>query len=308
MKKRIQSQRSPRAVSPARRPAFTLVEVLVVIAIMILLTGLLLAGGAAMRRAAKRHAAVTSFEQLKNAFMLYRSELGYPVNEAEAAGWMVSEGGGTKRPLTTMEYFMFKMNGVAQASRPLYIIDANLRVPSTTKAAGGWYNKVDIFIPDPATGALPATPSYTLYDPNAPAGDPNAAPVGWVFDKLNTAPLYTVIGPWDPSAWNPADWSHSSTWTYTYTDGSGSHTITPTCKWRPYELDFRRLTDAADTTLQAAGGVPPFLPYCESALFSSPGPDGLWGCLSTHQIGAADPAQDPNGNSKDNLYSNQREE
>lgn len=291
--------RSPRL----RRPGFTLIELLIVIAIIVTLLGLILAGGLAMRKAAKRHAQLAAFEQLKDAFTLYRAELGYSVNEAETAGWMVQEGTNTAysaaaaRPLTPMEYFVFKINGVVQASKPLAVMDTHLRVASTSKAAAGYYQQVRIFIPDPdpTNPGAPKIPytyttpaAYTLYDPADPG-----VPAGLVFDHNNTAPLYTLIGPWNPEAWDPANWKTTNVGAFTF-------------KWRPYELDFRRITDPNDPSIAAMGGVPPYLPYSENALFSSPGPDGLWGALANHAADTVDGANDPSGNAKDNLYSNQR--
>lgn len=294
-----------RVAPPPRLRAFTFVEVLIVIAIVVAILGILLVIGANMKRNAKRQSVLVTFSHMKDAFVVYRSTMGYAVDENESAGWMVSEGGGPLRPLSTMEYFLFRMRMASEANKPILMIDPALRLPSTAKA-GAFYVPVRIFVPLQDAAGNPVldaqggytydtnAPVYTLYDPAAPLGSANGAPVGTAFSESNRGPLYTVVGPWDPDAWDPSDWSHTGT-------GATGKVF----KWRPHEMDFRRSTavmdDPATPVNELETKVSPYLPLVEAPLFSSPGPDGLWGALGGH-----DPAQ-PDAEAKDNVYSHMAE-
>jgi len=286
--------KSTRSTHPARRArAFTFVELLVAIAIVFILASLLLVLGVAMRKSARRQACLTAFEHVKNAQAIYFSQRGALVDETAmdtwdnstpknlvSNTWYVTVGANAPRPMTTMEYFCFMIRlGCSDAYQHLQLL-GDVLAPSTElngPAVGGHacYGTVRIY-----STLVDATAKtnclYTLYDPwpgNTDIPNTLAQPLA----QSSTGPLMTVIDPWDKGLWNP------SVFYTTTANGTAFY-------WRQHELDYRALTAQYDNTRgmpppQTAppymwyaidAQVPPYLPFSEGMLVSSPGPDGLW--------------------------------
>lgn len=310
--------------------AFTFVELLAVIGIVFVLASLLLALGAAMRKNARRQACLIEFEHVKNAQAIYFSKRGALVDETLAATWHVRVAGGAPRPLTSMEYFAFTIRqGCADAYTHLQMLGDTL-APSTElngPVVGGYrcYGTVRIYatLADAMADAGSHTNClYTLYDPlNAPEINAAGLAVGNLAQS-NTGPLMTLIDPWDKDQWDPSTF---------YSTVAGGVTF----KWRKHELDYRNLTALYDNSRALPqymwytddSKVPPYLPFSEGMLVSSPGPDGLWGALNASSTQTVAPhglanrgipvGQKPkppfdiqsgtlDDNAKDNLYSSER--
>lgn len=326
------------------RRAFTLVELLVVIAIVFLLVSMLLTVGAAMRRSSRRQVCLTAFEHVKDAQAIYFSRRGALVDETNmiswdtgvtpnavaSASWFVTVEAGPPRPLTTMEYFVLMTRmGSSDAYIHLQLL-GELLVPSSEKngpvitATGrACYGTVRIY-KTKADALANLNAEYVLYDQTPGNPDVPTALVGKL-DQTNTGPLQTLVGPWCQGDWDAAAWKTTA------------NPILPSqpFQWRPHELDYRSSMANYDNTRMAPqcmwyandAVVPPYLPFSEGMMVSSPGPDGLWAAMEGANAATVAPhgltnrgitpgtqptppfdidASLIDSGAKDNLYSSQR--
>jgi prepilin-type N-terminal cleavage/methylation domain-containing protein len=328
----------------ARRGGFTLVELLVAITIVLLLSSLLLAVGAAMRRSSRRQVCLTAFEHVKDAQAIYFSRRGALVDETSmvtldtsvtpnavtSTSWFVTVEAGAPRPLTSMEYFVLMTRmGSSDAFTHLQLL-GDLLVPSSDKngpviAATGrvCYGTVRIYRTK-ADALANRDAQYILYDPTP--GNPGVpTALAGKLDQTNTGPLQTLVGPWCQDEWDAAAWKTTV------------NPILPSqpFQWRPHELDYRGSMANYDNTRVPPlrmwyandAVMPPYLPFSEGMMVSSPGPDGLWAQMDGANAASVAPHgltnrgitpgtqpappfdADPSlldAGAKDNLYSSQR--
>lgn len=122
------------------RTGFGLVELLIVMVILLILVLITLRIRSRWKETSEIQACTASMAFLRNAAKLYEQAIPVPLKDSDASGYFVDlAGNGTKnRPLTPMEYFIFRASGVPGCQAQLERLPETMFVTEQTPPVQVW--------------------------------------------------------------------------------------------------------------------------------------------------------------------------